>query len=199
MTRERSQYVIHVVAVLTIVIVLMSCAGPKTGSVPMPVMKKQPIVTVADLEQRIHDLVNRARKDRGLPALSMDGRLTDIARGHSRDMSRRNYFSHFSPEGRDFTSRYQQAGYRCAITKGSTVFGGAENIALGYLFKSVTIVAGREYHDWLTAADIAELVVDGWMNSSGHRKNILTPYWSHQGIGVFIGPDSRIFVTQNFC
>jgi len=37
------------------------------------------------------------------------------------------------------------------------------------------------------------------MKSPGHRKNILTPYWKKEGIGVHIGPDDKVYVTQNFC
>ncbi|MBS1128555.1 MAG: serine protease, partial [Nitrospirae bacterium] len=39
----------------------------------------------------------------------------------------------------------------------------------------------------------------GWMNSQGHRKNILTPHWLNQGIGVFISTDDTVYITQNFC
>jgi len=37
------------------------------------------------------------------------------------------------------------------------------------------------------------------MNSPGHKKNILTPYWRSEGIGGFIAPDGKVLVTQNFC
>jgi uncharacterized protein YkwD len=37
------------------------------------------------------------------------------------------------------------------------------------------------------------------MNRRGHRQNILTPHWETEGIGVFITPDGRVLLTQNFC
>jgi len=41
--------------------------------------------------------------------------------------------------------------------------------------------------------------VRGWMDSPGHRKNILTPHWRNEGVGVFLSPDEKVFITQNFC
>ena len=185
--------------ILLFVFCLPACPGPRTGRIALPEQKRQPIVTTADLEQRIHDRINAVRKGQGLPALLFDRKLAAIARNHSTDMSKRGYFSHSSPEGRDFTYRYRQAGYTCAVARGTVIYGGAENIALNNLYRSVTIIDGRSYHDWSSAAAIAESTVEGWMNSSGHRKNILAPQWSCEGIGVHIGSDDRVLITQNFC
>jgi uncharacterized protein YkwD len=46
---------------------------------------------------------------------------------------------------------------------------------------------------------LAEVVVDGWMDSPGHRENILEDGYGLQGIGVAISSDEEVFVTQNFC
>ncbi len=126
-------------------------------------------------------------------------RLAAIARSHSKDMGRRDYFSHDSPEGYDFLARYRQQGFTCAIRIGNLIHQGAENIALNNLYDSVTTVNGTAYYDWNSAEKIARTTVQGWMNSPGHRKNILTPHWKSEGIGVFITPDARVYVTQNFC
>jgi uncharacterized protein YkwD len=48
-------------------------------------------------------------------------------------------------------------------------------------------------------AALARRTVEGWMASSGHRANILTPQWHRQGIGVEIRSDNRVLITQNFC
>jgi len=159
----------------------------------------QPAVSAADLAQRIHKLVNAERIKHDLPALAWDAALARIALNHSRDMAHRNYLSHDSPEGHDFGARYRQAGYTCQIQIGHVVHTGAENIALGRLYNSVTRKNGIDDYDWNSPQKIARLIVDGWMDSPGHRENILTPHWRHQGIGVEIGPGNQIYITQNFC
>jgi uncharacterized protein YkwD len=134
-----------------------------------------------------------------LAPLAWDGALASIARGHSGDMAKRNYFSHESPEGHAFRDRYAAAHYRCALRVGDMIYGGAENLARGTLFSKITTVNGVQYFDWKSEDAIAADAVEGWMDSPGHRANILTPHWKHQGIGVVIAPDKRVYVTQNFC
>lgn len=159
----------------------------------------QPVVSAGDLAQRIHKRVNAERAKHGLPALAWDKALAGIALNHSRDMAGRDYLSHDSPEGHDFDARYRQAGYDCQVRIGQIVHIGAENIALGRLYNSVTTENGVTHHDWNSPQDIARKTVDGWMDSPGHRENILTRHWQRQGIGVEIGPGNRIYITQNFC
>lgn len=151
------------------------------------------------MEKLIHHLINTERKKHGLSVLSWNDQLTLIARSHSRDMGTRHYFSHDSPERRDFFDRYRKAGFVCSIRIGNAIHQGAENIAQSSLYDSVTTVNGNKYYDWNSEDKIAEAVVRGWMNSPGHRKNILTPYWQTEGIGIFIAPDDKVYVTQNFC
>ncbi len=47
--------------------------------------------------------------------------------------------------------------------------------------------------------ELAELVVDGWMDSSGHRENILKDSYDLEGIGVAIDSTEQVYITQNFC
>jgi uncharacterized protein YkwD len=161
--------------------------------------KPQPAISAADLAQRIHVLVNTERANHKLPALTWNAALARIAATHSRDMARRDYFSHDSPEGHDFSHRYRLAGYACQIHIGQTIHAGAENIALARLYNTMAVENGISYYDWNSAQQIARQTVDDWMQSPGHRKNILTPHWRHQGIGVEIGPGNKVLVTQNFC
>jgi uncharacterized protein YkwD len=151
------------------------------------------------VEKLIHRFINKERAKQGLKELVWNDRLSGIARSHSRDMGTRNYFSHDSPEGHDFSYRYRRAGYTCSILVGNVIHEGAENIALNNLYESVTTVNGRAFYDWNSEEKIADTTVRGWMNSPGHRKNILTPHWRSEGIGVFIAPDDRVYITQNFC
>jgi uncharacterized protein YkwD len=98
--------------------------------------------------------------------------LRNAARGHSRDMALRGYFSHTSPEGAGPSDRALAAGY-------SSTFVG-ENIAAGQ--------------------NSPAEVVQGWMESPGHCVNIMDPRYRVLGVGYFFqqGGDFRHFWTQNF-
>lgn len=163
--------------------------------------KTQTRVEAADLAKRIHTLINRERKKHRLDMLAWSGDLARIAEKHSLDMHSRNYLSHDTPEGKGFPERYRQARYRCEIRAGQVIYSGAENIALSHLYNSSVIEDGVAYRNWNSAQDIAQRTVQGWMKSPGHRKNILTPHWRQEGIGVRIepSPGHKVYITQNFC
>ena len=183
-----------IIAVLMIALFVFSCAHAFE-----PKKKPRPEISIPWLEKQIHDLVNLERKKKGLSALAWNQKLSAIARKHSADMAEKNYFSHYSPEGKDFLYRYEQAGFQCNIRIGNGIYLGGENIFQANLYDTVTYVNGAAYYDWNTEADIANQVVRGWMNSALHRKNILTPHWITEGIGISISADGMVFVTQNFC
>jgi len=161
--------------------------------------KPQPAVSPARLQKAIHDLINHERRAQGLAPLAWDGPLAAVARGHSADMAKRNYFSHNSPEGEGFERRYRKARYRCALRVANVIHLGAENIARGNLYASVTTVNRTQHFDWSSEERIARAAVEGWMASPGHRANILTAYWKREGIGLVIAPDRKVYITQNFC
>ena len=54
-------------------------------------------------------------------------------------------------------------------------------------------------YNWSSTDEIAERAVTGWMNSPGHRQNILTPRYEIEGIGVAFSADNKIYITENFC
>ena len=117
-------------------------------------------------------------------SLSWNAKLAQAALNHSADMASRDYFQHDSPEGHDFSWRYSQVGFSCSVIKGNFIYGGAENISMSVGYRGVNAIAAA--------------TVDGWMNSPGHRENILNPDWRSEGIGVaFSG--SKAYLTQNFC
>jgi uncharacterized protein YkwD len=173
--------------------------APSRQKSPLPGRENQPKLDLSSLEKRIHDLINKERQKHGLSTIRWDDALKRIAQKHSADMAKRNYFSHTSPEGRDFSYRYIKSGYACAITIENRIYKGGENLFQNNLYTSVTTVNGVSYYDWNTLEDIAETTVEGWMNSPGHRKNILTPVWLREGIGVSIAPDDKVYITENFC
>jgi len=154
----------------------------------------------AALAARIHQEVNLAREREGLPPLAWHGELAAIAQKHSTDMVGRDYFSHASPEGTSMRERYEQAAYECAVQVGEEIYVGAENIAMHTLYRRVRIdSAGRRHYDWLDDAALARKVVSGWLQSAGHRQNMLAPHWQREGIGLAFNADYEVLITQNFC
>jgi uncharacterized protein YkwD len=135
-----------------------------------------------ELERRIFQLTNEARRQHRLPPLDQDNNLAAKARGKSDDMLRNHYFSHTSPEGKTLKDRMQEE--RPATFRTMSRIG--ENIYMGDRF---------DY-----AGDIktqARLIVDGWMTSPGHRQNILDPNFTHLGVGVSAQGKS-CYATQIF-
>lgn len=125
---------------------------------------------IKSVERQVIDLTNQERAKNGLPALKANWQLSRVARYKSRDMANNNYFSHQSPTyGSPFDMmRDFNVSYRRA----------AENIAAGQR----------------TPAE----VVDGWMNSPGHRKNILDPNLNQIGVGYAEGGSYGVYWTQMF-
>ncbi len=113
---------------------------------------------------------NAERAKHRLPPLTADARLAAAAQAHSADMVARGFFAHEDPGGRGPSDRVLAAGYRYSVV--------AENIAAGQR----------------TAAE----VVEGWMNSPGHRKNILRREVTQIGVGTAIGGSFGIHWTQVF-
>lgn len=129
--------------------------------------------TTADLARtatQVVDLTNRERSRAGLRPLAVDPALTTAAQAHSADMVARAFYSHTSPEGGRPWDRAAAAGSRRRSI--------GENIACGQ-------------------RSPAE-VVEGWMNSPGHRANILKRDFTHIGIGFAGGGPAGTYWTQLF-
>jgi uncharacterized protein YkwD len=110
-------------------------------------------------ERQVLEYTNQIRQQQGCGPLRLDSALVEAAGAHASDMVRRHYLDHTSPDGRDPGDRMKAAGYR-----GSSW---GENIAAGY--------------------DSAQQVVAAWMQSDGHRKNILNCRFTTIGIGYDSG------------
>lgn len=144
-------------------------AAPAGAQARTPCPGETAVPTSANATQvsdAVFCLTNRVRAHFGLPALRRDGRLDEAARRHSQDMAARGYFSHTSPEGLSPSDRAGAAGYP---------HGAGENIAAGY----------RD----------ARAVVDGWLKSAGHCRNMLS---AAKDLGVGTAVSSRPYYTQNF-
>jgi uncharacterized protein YkwD len=163
---------------------------------------KNPFTLSTDaLEQRVHDLINQQRTAHGLASLRFDPALADIARKHSEDMAAQDYFAHVDPAGQNPTARGIAAGYTCRKNYGSNYsYGIAENLFQNNLYSSATFYSNREtVYDWNSPEEIAQTTVSGWMNSTRHRENILTPTFDREGIGVAIAPDDKVYITEDLC
>lgn len=110
---------------------------------------------VLTYEKQVTDLVNKERTKRGLNPLTYDWELSRVARYKSQDMKDNNYFSHTSPT--------YGTPFQMMKSFGITYKTAGENIARGY--------------------NTPESVVNGWMNSSGHRANILNSTYTRIGVG----------------
>ena len=140
-------------------------------------------------EMEVHRLINLEREKHGLETLGYDEKLASIAKSHSKDMASSGYFSHDTPEGLDPTDRASKADYVCRYQIGNLIYSG--------IGENIHMVKGSSIALW-SSESIAEMAVSDWMDSPGHRKNILTSNFSNEGIGVSISAFT-IYVTQNFC
>ncbi|UPV72976.1 CAP domain-containing protein [Halorussus limi] len=154
------------------------------------------------IEYLVHKEINERRRAHDLRPIQFDKELRQIARYHSKDMGENQYFAHESPSGETMADRYDKFGYDCRVdTSGNQYATGAENIAYTYAYENIARENGETAY-YTTEKEIAQGLVNGWMNSTGHRKNILKPYWENEGIGIYIieiDGKTRVYATQNFC
>ena len=125
---------------------------------------------VSSYELKVLELVNIQRANNGLSKLTLDTALSDVARAHSIDMANNNYFAHENLSGQTPFDRLKAAGIKYSYA--------GENIAAGQT--------------------TPEAVVNAWMNSSGHRANILNANFKKLGVGYYNGGAKRHYWTQVF-
>ncbi len=137
----------------------------------------EPIAAPADafsFAQRVVDLTNEQRIAAGLAPLQLNDALASSAGAYAQDMASRDYFSHYSPEGASPTDRNAAAGYP-SFDWGMYV---GENLAKGY--------------------GSPEAVMQGWMDSEGHKRNVLLPNYIEIGVGVAVAPDGTMYWAEEF-
>jgi uncharacterized protein YkwD len=159
---------------------------------------REPTGLEAATEQRLHELINDERQERGLQPFNWDSGLANTADYKSADMADSGYFDHTSPTGEGFRDIYSRFGYGCRIPHGGTVYLGGENIARTWFNRDVQADHGGIVH-YDTAAELADGLRRQWMTSDGHRKAILRPYYENHGLGVEITDDGRVYATEHFC
>ena len=153
-------------------------------SLPLP---DGPRIGGAEAASLIHNMTNEERILAGLLPLSRDARLDGIARLHADDMAARGYFSHVAPEGATPSDRAAVSGYDCLKRDGAYVRSGiAENI---YMSRTHVVYT----------RGLAAEAVGGWMDSPGHRENILGAGYDRLGVGIAISDGGAAYAVQNFC
>lgn len=130
----------------------------------------------AEIEWHIAFLTNQQRTWRRIPLLEASDALSGIARRHSGDMLARGFFDHRNPEGIGPADRIARQGLRYTHT--------SENI---YRIKDGTT----------DPSEMASIMVTGWMDTKGHRRNILDPAFRVAGVGV-AATDRVVLATQLF-
>lgn len=193
----------RLLALLTILFLAACSTVPATAATPSG--SRVPVDLQA-VSQSVHKRINAIRAEQGLKTLSHSKELAAIALGHSRDMARRNYFSHNSPEGQTPGDRADKHGYECRVPVGGNRYQGiGENIFQVTAYKNIrrTMRGGRqvsEEYTWFTSEEMAEKIVTGWMNSPPHRAIILNKHFSKAGLGLAYSPeDKAVYITHNFC
>ena len=163
-----------------------------------------PDISPAELERGVHDATNGARRRERLGTLTLDAALSAVARRHSADMARQDFFDHTAPDGSDVNARAARDGLMCRVPDGDRTFVGfSENLAQVWTASGWTEARSAEgttrTTTWRTPAEIVAETVDGWLGSPGHRRNLLSEIATREGIGVEIDADGRVFVTQILC
>jgi len=151
----------------------------------------------SDVEDRVHYAVNNVRDAHGLPPLQWDEKLARIARSHSSDMASRNFVGHSTPTGTGLGERYRRFDYDDRVPDdGRNALLAGENIAKLHVGIPSKRIDGKTV-TYETVFDLGHGAVHGWMNSAGHRENLLRHRWQREGIGVVIDHHT-VYITQNF-
>jgi len=134
------------------------------------------------LNAAIFYLTNQQRVENGLEPLSFHPTLEVAAWNHSLHMGQNDFFSHYNtgnPDRKTPTERARLAGIANPYM--------SENIYMAYNYR------------WKTYMEAAQYFVQGWMDSPGHRSNILSPKGLSMGCGVYyVVAEKRWYATQNF-
>lgn len=139
------------------------------ASVPALAEEKKDEFKLTEDEQKVLDLTNAERKKAGVAEIKANAKLFAAARGHSDNMAAKQVIAH-ELDGKNFDARMKDRGYQFSA--------GAENCAMGQK----------------TPAE----AVESWMNSAGHRTNLLNGTYTEIGIGIAKDSNGRYYWTQVF-
>ena len=190
--------------------------SPASTATPVPDLKivGDRLLVAGRIERWIFLFTNEERQKAGLHEFMADGRISRIAEAHSRNMARVNVFDHVV-DGKDANDRALDNGYDCRayFDDGTYTYGLGENI---YKYPRVRQWTETSFGFGLVTTHEASIyvgdememgheLVKGWMESPGHRENILDSDYRRIGVGVFVETlesygyvDEIVYATQNF-
>lgn len=145
---------------------------------PKAVLPPPGIKYMDEVEDLVFEITNQIRSDRGLKPFLKDEELRDVARAYSNDMLVRRFFDHTTPEGVPFDDRISSQ-YRHGVR---------------YLGENIWYSSDLHFS---SKRKLAKEIVDDWLSSPGHRENLLSPEFTHLGVGVS-ARGQTIKVTQEF-
>lgn len=125
---------------------------------------------IAQMEEQVLHQINEQRQNHGLAPLQLNRQLSLVARSHSQQMANRNFYSHIDHLDRNHRDRVEAAGLKA------------------YLI-------GENLMKCIRASDPVGLSVQSWMESPGHRKNILLTEMQETGVGIWRRGET-FYVTQ---
>ncbi|WP_158303756.1 CAP domain-containing protein [Natronomonas pharaonis] len=149
----------------------------KLSGVPNPSSSNHSSIDGERLEDEIHHKINDKRESLDRQRLEKSERVRRIARGHSKSMATGDFYAHVDTDGNDQTDRHE-------MYDGCTLVG--ENIIIGHK-------QDRGVNE------IAESLVERWVDSEGHYENLKSQGHNVSGVGVYVTEDGTIYATQNFC
>ena len=126
-----------------------------------------PLIELSKEEETLYNLVNKARQDNGISPLKVDAQLMKLAKMRAQDMVDNNYFSSQSPNYGSPTTMVNRYGINCRVV--------AQNLA---------------------GSRTVERAFDGWMNSDGNKRNILSSSYSSVGYGIVDSKDYGKIIVQ---
>ncbi|WP_414527752.1 CAP domain-containing protein [Nodularia chucula] len=129
-------------------------------------------VSTKQIEIAVRESINQVRQDEELSPLQHNDKLAEIARKYSRQMAENKFFSHTGDDGSNLQDR---------VRKGGIIYW----------------VVGENLFTSTNVSQPVNVAVDAWMDSPGHRENILRPVFTETGVGVW-RVDNSYYITQLF-
>lgn len=151
---------------------------PPAANQLKPVLPPPGVRHLDQVEDLVFEMTNQARRAKGLPPLSKDVELREVARAYSDDMLVRRFFDHTTPDGVPFDERITDQYRHRVYVVGENIW-----FASGYNPGKIR--------------QLAKEIVADWMSSPGHRDNLLSPDFTHLGVGVS-ARNHTIRATQEF-
>jgi uncharacterized protein YkwD len=169
---HRLRRAVAATAITLSTLAVVACVpAPHSGAPSGAVAPTGAAAPAATWQDQMLASINAQRAAAGKPALARCGSLDRAAQAHTEDQAATNTMTHTGSDGSTLGPRANRAGYL-----GWTSLG--ENVAMGY--------------------STVDAVMIGWMNSSGHRANLLNGGYTHVGVGLAHSASGQAYWTQDF-